>query len=386
MAQRPFDFEQATKLENYVRKRYRNQLSNGAMRLYLGLPFLERSRLGLCEPITAEYPKLMEAGNIARGTVKPALLQLKGLLCEVEIGEPIKDGKKATQIRRYSLRELMHGDLKRKLIDYTPPDAKRLAELLWERSFVYGGNPACRPHWNPTIFGKIQSKQPDIQQDSKTERVERLCEGLTQGQILIHADFVSAEPSVIQHVLGAGFKTCTYGTLMELSDIGKGEAKQRVNMLANARSAVRIVAHWTPEEQTIFRPYAEALDSYKDKLWSNGKPRNKQRRFVHTLGGSKIVANKDGKQLHKGQPMNWHIAGTIADITNGVCLKIIGLESSKHWKLCFPLHDAVYVIGQPELAAEIKALMETEAQRLKLPLSAEVETFGAGGVVLKIEQ
>ena len=386
MKRRPYEYERAEKLENYVRRRYRSQLSNGAMRLYLALSYLEKQQLGLCAPITAEYPKLMAAGNIARGTVKPALEQLRGVLCEVKIGKPIKAGLEATQIRRYTLSELMNDEQSRKLIDYTPPDAKHLAELLRERSFVYGKNPICKPYWNPTIFGKIQSKQPDIHQDSPTKRAASLCAGLMPEQVLIHADFKSAEPTIIKYVLGTDFETCTYKALMELLSIGKKEAKRMVNTLAYANSAVKIVPHWTPEAQSVFMPYAEALDNYKKRLWSIGTPRNKQRRFAHTLGGSKVVAAKGGEQIHHGQPMNWHIAGTVADITNGACLKIIEQEPSKHWKLCFPEHDAVYVIGKPEQAEEIKALMEAEAQRLGLSLPVEVEIFTADYAVLKLEQ
>jgi hypothetical protein len=64
-------------------------------------------------------------------------------------------------------------------------------------------------------------------------------------------------------------------------------------------------------------------------------------------------------------------------------LNSIRQEASKHWKLCFPVHDAVYVIGTPEQAAEIGQIMEAEAERIKQPLSVKTETFRAGGVVCK---
>lgn len=147
-------------------------------------------------------------------------------------------------------------------------------------------------------------------------------------------------------------------------------------MLAYASSAIRIVKHWPAKAQNVFMPYAEALDAYKDALWEKGKPRNKQRRFVHTLDGTKIVVDKS-KQPHHGTILNWQIQGTVADITNGACLKILELEASKGWKLCFPVHDAVYVIGIPEQAVEINHIMEDEAQRLGLSLTANIETPGA---------
>jgi len=51
MKPKPCDYDAAAKLENYVRKRYRNQLSNGALSFYLcAMPYLERQGLGLCAP------------------------------------------------------------------------------------------------------------------------------------------------------------------------------------------------------------------------------------------------------------------------------------------------------------------------------------------------
>jgi len=101
---------------------------------------------------------------------------------------------------------------------------------------------------------------------------------------------------------------------------------------------------------------------------------------VNTLSGRKIEADR-GKAAHRGKILAWQIQGTVADILNAACLKIIELESSKHWKLCFPEHDAAYVIGTPEQAAEIGQIMETEAARLNQPLSVTVKIFKAGDVV-----
>lgn len=380
MKPRPYDFEQAATLENYVRaKNYRRTVSNSALHVYCSLPYLEQKQLGLCAPITANYKTLADASFLSAPKLKKPLQELNGLLCEVKIGEPINGGKKATCIRRYSLTELRNGTPARRLPDYEPPEALDLSKRLNERTFIYGMNPACRPFWSVSRTGRITAKRPDIQNDPPEKRIESLCAGLQPGQVLINCDYKAAEPTLNQNAIGYHFKSDPYAMFADLTGTDRDSAKKQINMLAYAASAVAIVKHWTPEAQAAFSDYAEALDRYKEKLWTAGKPKNsKQRRFVHTLGGSKIIAER-GKPPHKGQVLNWHIQGTVADLINPACLKIIELETSKHWKLCFPEHDAVYVIGAPEQAAEIAALLEAEAQRLKLPLTVKTETFAAGG-------
>jgi hypothetical protein len=375
----PYDFEQAARLENYVRaKGYRRSVSNSALHLYFALPHLEQKQLGLCAPITANYKTLSNAAFLSAPKLKKPLQELKGLLCEVETGHPIKGGKIATRICRYSLTELKNGTPARRLIDYEPPEALRLAAMLNSRTFIYGENPACRPFWNVSQTGRITAARPAVQNDPEQTRIKSLCAGLQPGQALISCDYKAAEPTIIQKAIGYTLPSEPYTLLASLTGTDRDSAKKQINMLAYADSAVAIVKHWTPEAQAAFTDYAEALDRYKEKRWQAGKPKNKQLRFVHTLGGSKIIAER-GNPPHRGQILNWHIQGTIADLTNAACLKIIELENSKGWKLCFPEHDAVYVIGTPEQAAEIKAIMEAEAARLNLPLTVEIETFTAGG-------
>lgn len=211
MKPKPFDFEQAAKLENYVRKRYRNQLPNGALTFYLcAFQPLERSGLGLCQPITATYPTLAAAGFRNKSRLREVLDSLNGVLCEVLPGKPIKGGKEATRLRRYSLPELMNGEPRCKLIDCAPADALQLAEILYSRTFVYGIEPACRPSWGVKKTGRVQSSKPNVQGDSEGKRIENLCAGLKPGQVLISADFKQAEPTIIQTAIGYHFETDPY--------------------------------------------------------------------------------------------------------------------------------------------------------------------------------
>jgi hypothetical protein len=382
MKPKPFDFQQAAKLESYVRTRYRNQLSNGALSFYLcAFQTLERSNLGLCKPITADYPELAAAGCKNPSRLKPVLDALNGVLCEVEIGKAIVNGKEATRLRRYSLHELQNDEPRRKLIDHTPADARELAEILYSRTFIYGKETACRPSWNVLKTGRVQSSKPNVQGDPENKRAENLCAGLQPGQVLIYADYKAAEPTLIQKAIGYSFETDPYQTAADLLGIDRKDAKQKINQLAYFPDSLKALGFWQcPPAEKEFIPYAEALTAYKEKLWTAGTPHGKQRRFTNTLTGRKIEADR-GNAAHRGQILAWQIQGTVADILNAACLKIIELETSKHWKLCFPVHDAAYVIGTPEQAAEIGQIME--ADRLKLPLTVKVETFRAGGVVCK---
>lgn len=384
MKSQAFDFEQAAKLENYVRKRYRNQLNNGALSFYLcAFQPLERKNLGLCQPITADYPELAAAGCRNPSRLKTVLDSLSGVLCEVEIGKAIVNGKEATRLRRYSLRELMNDEPSRKLIDTAPADARELARLLYSRTFVYGNAPACRPSWNVLKTGRVSSGQPHVQGHGEDKRTEKLCAGLQPGQVLIDADYKAAEPTLIQKAIGYSFTADPYQTAADLLGIDRDSAKRKINQLAYFPDSLKALSFWQcPPAEKEFMPYTEALTAYKEKLWTAGTPHGKQRRFTNTLTGRKVEADR-GARVHRGQVLSWQIQGTVADVLNAACLKIIELETSKHWKLCFPVHDAVYVIGTPEQAFEIGQIMEAEAERIKQPLSVKVETFGAGGVVCK---
>ena len=378
----PYDHSQADKLGKYVRKRYRNQLSNGDLSFYLcAFPYLEQEGLGLCQPITATYKQLAETGLRDKSGLRKTLNALNGVLCEVVFGSPIKGEREATRLRRFSLVELMNGEPSRRLIDYSPADAKELASLLSQRCFVYGDNYACKPFWNVLKTGRVQSSRPNVQSDPERARIENLCTGLEPGQVLIYADYKSAEPTILQHAINYRFESDPYQTAAALLGMDRDSAKPKINSLAYMPKSQESLKFWQNRQaEEFFRDYAAALDQYKEKLWQTGKPRSKQRRFVNTLTGRKIQADR-AKPPHRGQVLSWHIQGTVADLLNAATLKLIQREDKEGWKVAFPVHDAVYVIGTPEQAQEIKQVLETESQLLKLPLAVKVETFNRGDVV-----
>lgn len=141
-------------------------------------------------------------------------------------------------------------------------------------------------------------------------------------------------------------------------------------------SAIKIIQHWPSKAQELFERYAEVLDEYKAKLWEPGKPRGRQRRFIDTLGGSRVYADR-GERSHKGKVLNWHIQGTVADIINAASLEVIEKEQAEGWKLLFPVHDSIYVVGQNQ-QSELKQIIVKKAKGLGLDLSVDVETHVVG--------
>jgi hypothetical protein len=367
-----YDYRGAEKLAQYVVTKYRNQLSNGAMQFYLlALPTLEKKRCGLCGPITASYRELAAAGFRTAPKLKPILQELAGILCEIEIGESLKGTKRATTIRRYSLRELQSKELQGRLVVTTPECANRLASKLNKRAFRYG-SAECSPSWKVTITGRVQSYEPNVQGHHKQKRLDNLRAGLTDDRILFAIDFKQAEPTVIQQLLDYTFPDAPYEALAAIQGISRNDAKKKVNMLAYANSAMKILRHWHPDAQEFFGEYAQKVDEYKEKLWRAGKPRGKRRRFVHTVGGTRIEAGR-GDEVHRGTVLNWQIQGTIADIVNAACLEVLKREASEGWTLVFPVHDSVYVIGRPEHRSVLEGIMQRHADRLNLRLDVKTQ-------------
>ena len=374
---RQYDYSANKKLNNYVRLKYWNQLSNGALQLYLlGMPYLEEKQSGFCQQVTANYDEIAKAACKDYSGIKKPLLELQDVLCEIQIGKPINGGKKATVFRRYTIAKLKEVKLRSKIIDKSPVHAQELSAILENRTFVYGDEPECKPYWNVGKTGRVSSSKPCVQRDSKEDRVKNLRRGLQKGQVLFDLDIKQAEPSVIQQAIGYKFPSDPYTLLAKAMGIDRQNAKSKMNMLAYATSAVKIIQHWPSKAQVLFRTYAEALDKYKAKLWESGKPSGKQRRFADTLGGSRVYADR-GQRNHKGKVLSWHAQGTVADIINTASLEIIQKEKTKGWRLLFPVHDSIYVVGKNQ-QSELKEIIVRKAKELGLDLSVDVKSYVVG--------
>lgn len=367
--QSKYDYEANEKLCNFVRLHYRNQLSNGALQLYLlGMPYLEKRKSGFCKKVIANYDEIAQAAYKDYSGLKKLLLELQNTtLCDIQIGKPIKEDKQATEFCRYTLYELQEKRKKLLIID-EPAHAKELSEILSKRSFVYGSNSECKPFWNIAKTGRVLSNKPNVQGDSKDKRVNNLLTGLNDGQVLFDLDIKQAEPSIIQQVIKYNFDSDPYNLLAKIKNITIDEAKPEINRLAYSANSTKIVQYWPPAAKEKFMPYAQALDSYKEKLWETGKPHRPQRRFIDTLNGTRIVANR-GERTHKGKILCWHIQGTVADIINSACLEIIERENFEGWKLLFPVHDSIYVVGNNQHIDDLKKIIVKKAEGMNLNLT-----------------
>jgi hypothetical protein len=88
------------------------------MHIYLlGIPYLEEKQSGFCQQVTANYDEIGKAACKDYSGLKSPLLELQNILCEIQIGKPIKGGKKATIFRRYTFLELREEDRKNRIID-----------------------------------------------------------------------------------------------------------------------------------------------------------------------------------------------------------------------------------------------------------------------------
>ena len=369
-----YDFEANEKLCNFVRLHYRNQLSNGALQVYLlGLPYLEKRKSGFCQKITANYDEIAQAAYKDCSGLKERLDELK-ILCDIQIGSPIKTQRKATVFRRYTLGELQEARKKMLIID-EPAQAKELSEILNKRSFVYGTTSDCRPFWNIGKTGRLFSNNPNVQGNSKSKRSQNLLMGLSPEQVLFDLDIKQAEPSIIQQVIGYKFDSDPYDLLAGILGIERDKAKPQINKLAYSEYSAKMVEYWQTAAKEKFVPYAQALDNYKAKLWNIGKPHRPIRRFVNTLGKTRIVADRC-ERTHRGKILCWHIQGTVADIINAACLEIIKNEKIAGWKLLFPVHDSIYIAGKSQHINELKQIILKKAESMNLTLTVDCNVVG----------
>lgn len=199
--------------------------------------------------------------------------------------------------------------------------------------------------------------------------------GLSSEQILFDLDIKQAEPSIIQQVIDYKFDSDPYNLLGEILNIERDKAKPEINRLAYSENSSQIVEYWPQAAKEKFMPYALALDSYKEKLWESGIPHRPQRRFTATLNHTRIIADR-GERTHRGKILCWHIQGTVADIINAACLEIIEREKIAGWKLIFPVHDSLYVVGKNQQCNELKQIIIKKAESLKLNLNVDCNVVG----------
>ncbi len=342
-SRRSYPSQRADALERFVR--YNIPLSRTAHHMYAAARWLEMEKSVLCGRVVAGYGELAAAARIDEDSVKSSLLEMqeKGLM-EVKIGSPIKKDAKATEFRRLDLAEI-----KARI----PPDsdARKLAKALASRPFDFEGE-LKRPCWNAGHTGRVCSKHPNFQGLPPGRRVQGLMRNVGPDQMLVCADIKQAEPTVTKHILGFPLETDLYALLMEAAGVDRQKSKDMLNALAYSRNTLGFFSYWPERAQsdTKLRAYADHLHRYKQSLLKEAR----KSRTVTTLTGRRVAAEK-GMRLHAGQPFNWKVQGTVADIINPVCLALLGLS-----KVVIPMHDAVYAVLPVSLGTEYVADLITE--------------------------
>ncbi len=348
--------ERADSLELYVRKAV--SLSGKAHHLYGAMRWLEREKSGLCRKVIARYRDIASHASIDIKSVKSALqeLQTAGLI-ELTIGSAIKSDHLATVIRRKTLDEIK--------MRFTQGDdnAHRLATALSGRTF-YFVDKIVKPCWTVGVTGRLSSSDPNIQgtKGKDSARVAGLKPGLKQGQILVHADIRQAEPMVILNILKMPLERDLYQEYANATGCSRDNAKTPVNTLAYCKNSLACFNHWPEPAQSVLRDYVEKLADYKAMLFATSR----RTRTVTTHTGRSMVAVK-GRHFHAGIAMNWRVQGTIADIVNDACLRLLDCAS-----VIVPVHDAVYAILPVDKAGIVEVAITEKVREIGLSLQIKV--------------
>lgn len=353
--------EKADSLEYYVRQTFR--FPRTAQHVYGAIRWLERQkRVGLCKMVFVGYREIAEEAHIDVKSVRKALeqLQMTGLV-EVVFGSPIKTLKLATSIRRKTLDEI------KALSRQGEDDASRLAKALFNMKIRFGDK-IITPSWSVGRTGRVCSSKPNIQGKNHAERLAGLKGGLTDSHVLVYADIEKAEPTIVKHLLKIPKTRDLYRQYMDATGSSRPVAKKAINMLNYCRDSRACFSHWPEQAQVVLSDYVQKLVDYKKDLVLKAR---KEKR-VATLTGRIIVTEK-GRRLHAGHPMNWRIQGTVADLVNFACLRLLSFAS-----VVLPEHDGIYAIVPKDKVPLVKGLLMERAREMGLPLTVKAEVWEGG--------
>lgn len=350
-----YQSEKADSLGLYVRKTY--HLHRTAQLLYDSIRWLEIKNSKLCGTVFAGYREIAHESRIDIKSVKAALqeLQMRGLV-EVTIGYPIKREKVATSIRRKTLDEIKAQSIQGN------DDACKLAAALSKMAFQFGDK-VIKPRWTVGKTGRVCSSNPNIQCMDHSKRLAGLKDGLKEGHTLVYADIEKAEPTIIKHLLKIPKERDLYCQYMDATGCLRSEAKVKINMLAYCKNSLGCFRHWNESAQTVLGDYVRRLADYKKDLFVEGR----KYRSIRTISGRLIVAEK-GVRLHAGKVMNWRVQGTVADIVNAACLRLLDSAVT-----IVPVHDALYAVVRTDKASLVEASIIDRAREVGLTVKVKTE-------------
>jgi hypothetical protein len=219
---------------------------------------------------------------------------------------------------------------------------------------------------------------PNIQGDAPGIRIKNLFSGVKEGEVLFYADFKYAEPTIIRHTLGLPINVDPYLWLANILGIERTEAKKELGRLHYSPALPsKLIKKYGLKESKGFEElasYAESLDELQERLYAEGKPCKKKRRFVETISGSIIEKNRQGR-VHRGTMLNWYAQGSVADFINPACIRLIRLEKKLGWRFLFPVHDAVYLIGKPEHEKRLKGILQGTPKPYGVNMKVKIEKY-----------
>lgn len=334
-------------------------LSDVALNVYQSYRYFELKQNGYCKMFVAPCRDIAKWSGRSKDSVTQAHVEIqKAGLITLSIGNPIREKKKATEIIRKSLEEVK--DHYRQGDD----DAHILARELNGKPYYYFGKEYIT-EWGlghtERLYskGKKFSEKKDsdnrlhIQGEPEGKRVEGLQVGLPEDLIAIEPDIEAAEPTIIKHVLGLPLNWDLYGIYREAASLGR--TKKDKELIKNAilrinyhPNSAAVYATW-PEparNNPMLKEYVEKLITYKEKLNAEAK----RDKYVTTLTGRRVYREKK-KNCHNGNYFCWMIQGTVADIINSVCLRLIREGICKDPK---PIHDSILAVVRKEDADKVR--------------------------------
>ena len=288
--------------------------------------------------------------------VKPVLIEChqRGVI-ELEIGDPIKANKKATMLRRRTLAELKTASTQGN------ESCHRLAQALKAQPLLFRGKSVV-PTYCVGKTGRVMTSKPNIQGMNGHDRIAGLKSGLLEGQELVEADIASADPTVIKFVLGIPMERDFYAEYMAATGADRSTAKKQVNMLAYSKNLHGCFHHMPDPAKDALQDYVSALDDYRTKLLAEAR----DRRGVATLTGRFMWADP-GERLHAGKVLCWRVQGTVADIINPACLRLMDTAAA-----VIPMHDAILAIMPGGRANSVEEAIKDQAHKIGLSVKVKL--------------
>ena len=379
-------------IEVYARRHYPD-LSLAEHALYFdALRIHERKNGGMFKKLLKSEDEWARESGASRPTVRKALhsLQTRGLI-RYTPGNNGSDGQKRKKavVRRCTIEEIKKGVDMDVLHRFVPANAEALAERLNGHGVPWNGC-TIKPRWNVAVTGRLNHKGSPMTAkgtNTKKYRLKAFRKSLRQDEVLIEADWIAAEPTVLCHALNKRgllppgvVPEAIYEAVQDARSVDRAEAKKSFQKLVySSRRVLTIPGKWKLTSPHFLRGLVDAVSTYREDLWQKGKPTTPAKdnpRFVYTLTGRKLT--HDGKRrTDRGDILAWQLQGTVADVFTPVVEHVLNDEAQGRCRFFFPCHDAVYVAVKADSDYDPAAVMRQYADLAGIPLRTKTKRYGS---------